>query len=287
MKPLMEAGIRVIAPDQRGFGKTGNPLSDKGDESGVGLYTLDHLTGDFVNMMDALGIEKAIFAGHDWGGMVAWHMPIAHYDRCAGAIGINTPYAPMGTANPVEDVMRVLRGDNNYVVLFQQYGLPESVFEKDVRHTMRMLYRTKFGYPNSNPDPKVQEIIDRHELLNLCKLDESQWVGEVVMPDDELDVYVKEFERTGFRGGVNWYRNINHNAKKWMDKQGEIKGLPCLQICPEGDSFTPPELAEMSRHLIEDYELKLIPDCGHWVQCEQTDLLNETLIDWIQRRFMN
>ena len=91
---LVEAGLHVIVPEQRGFGMTGKALNDAGDESGVPLYDMTHLTGDLAHLLDAMDIEKAIFTGHDWGGFVIWQMPFFHPTRTAGLIGVNTPYVP-------------------------------------------------------------------------------------------------------------------------------------------------------------------------------------------------
>ena len=81
---LVEAGLHVIVPEQRGFGMTGKALNDSGDESGVPLYDMTHLTGDLAHLLDAMDIEKAIFTGHDWGGFVIWQMPFFHPTRTAG-----------------------------------------------------------------------------------------------------------------------------------------------------------------------------------------------------------
>ena len=98
IKALSAAGIRVIAPDQRGYG-----LTDRPDP--VEAYDIEQLTGDLVGLLDELKIEKAIFVGHDWGGFVVWQMPLRHPARVAGVVGINTPH----TARPPSDPTMILR----------------------------------------------------------------------------------------------------------------------------------------------------------------------------------
>src|SRR5213593_4709850 len=90
---LAGAGYRAIAPDQRGYGGTDQP-------AGVTDYDIHHLTADLVGLLDALGIERAVFVGHDWGGIVVWMMPLLHKARVAGAIGVNTPYFPRPSGPP-------------------------------------------------------------------------------------------------------------------------------------------------------------------------------------------
>ena len=108
---LSEAGLRVIAPDQRGYGATDRPEA-------VEAYDLEHLTGDLVDLLDHLGIEKAIFVGHDWGGFVVWQMPLRHLARVAGVVGINTPHTPRAPIDPIA-IFRKRFGESMYIVQFQ------------------------------------------------------------------------------------------------------------------------------------------------------------------------
>src|ERR1700716_2064363 len=99
LKALSEAGIRVIAPDQRGYGATDRPEP-------VEAYDMEHLTGDLVGLLDHLKIDKAIFVGHDWGGFIVWQMPLRHIDRVAGVVGINTPHTDRAPADPIELLLK-------------------------------------------------------------------------------------------------------------------------------------------------------------------------------------
>ena len=102
-----EAGIRVIAPDQRGYGATDRPEP-------VEAYDIEHLTGDLVGLLDHLKIDKAIFVGHDWGGFVVWQMPLRHIDRVAGVVGINTPHTNRAWADPIELLRTAVRRADVY-----------------------------------------------------------------------------------------------------------------------------------------------------------------------------
>src|SRR5436190_7092530 len=133
IKALGEAGRWVIAPDQRGYG-----LSSKPD--GVENYDIDHLTGDMVGLLDHLGVEKAIFCGHDWGGIVVWQAPLIHPTRVAGVIGLNTPFMPRAPADPIA-IMRQRFGPDMYIVWFQTPGVADAVLGADVDKTMRFFMR--------------------------------------------------------------------------------------------------------------------------------------------------
>src|ERR1700738_2657695 len=111
IKARSEAGIRVIAPDQRGYGATDRPEP-------VESYDLEHLTGDLVGLLDHLKIDKAIFVGHDWGGFIVWQMPLRHLDRVAGVVGVNTPHTNRAWADPIE-LLRTRFGHEMYIVQFQ------------------------------------------------------------------------------------------------------------------------------------------------------------------------
>src|SRR5258705_7220067 len=111
IKALGDAGIRVIAPDQRGYGATDRPEP-------IEAYDIEHLTGDLVGLLDHLGIDKAIFVGHDWGGFIVWQMPLRHIDRVAGVVGINTPHTSRAPADPIE-LLRQRFGEQMYIVQFQ------------------------------------------------------------------------------------------------------------------------------------------------------------------------
>jgi len=130
IKALGEAGIRVIAPDQRGYGATDRPEK-------VEDYDLDHLTGDLVGLMDHLGVERAVFVGHDWGGFVVWAMPMRHPSRVAGVVGVNTPHLPRAPIDPIE-LFRKRFGDMMYIVQFQNPARePDEIFGSHVEQTGR------------------------------------------------------------------------------------------------------------------------------------------------------
>lgn len=274
---LAKAGFRAIAPDQRGYGNTGGP---KGPEW-VPLYDMKHLTDDLAGMLDALGLEKAIFAGHDWGGIVVWQMALRHPDRVAGVIGVNTPFIPRAPIDPIEG-MRAVFGEDMYIVYFQKYGEADALLDKDVARSMRFWYR-RSGMTLAEFDARPASEKNLAFLKGFAA-DESLWPGKVLLNDEELAYYTAAFKKAGFTGGINWYRNFSRN---WKDSEGLVEkvSVPSLMISAADDIVLRPSMADGMEQFVPDLEKHVIPDCGHWTQSEQPEALNRLMVDWLKRRF--
>jgi len=271
------AGFRALAPDQRGYGNTGGP---KGPDA-VPLYDIAHLTDDLADMLDALGIDKAVFAGHDWGGMVTWQMALRHPGRVAGVIGVNTPFIPRGPIDPIAG-MRMVFGEDMYIVYFQKFGIAEKIFDADVARSMRFWYRkSAMKLADFDALPADQKNLS---FLKSFDTDESSWLGTQLLNAEELDYYTKAFEKSGFEGGINWYRNFTRN---WQLTEGQTEKIdvPCLMISAADDIVLRPELTVGMENHIPDLEKHVIADCGHWTQSEKPDELNRLMVDWLKRRF--
>jgi len=269
MPALAAAGFRAIAPDQRGYGETDRPAA-------VRDYDIHHLTADLVGLLDALGLERAVFAGHDWGGIVVWHMPLLHPARTAGVIGVNTPYFPRPSAPPVT-LMRALWGDNYYIVHFQKPGEADAALARDVRRVFTQLVRSGV--------PLAETRTPRHGRNLVEVVTGSEPPGRLLLSEDELQIYVRAFERTGFTGGINWYRNLDRNWETTPQLAGAKVEVPALMVTAEHDPVLRPELAEAMRDLVSDLETVMIPGCGHWTQQERPAELSGIMIDWLTRRF--
>jgi len=271
---LGAAGFRAIAPDQRGYGATTQP-------DGAETYTMKHLCGDLVGMLDVLGIEKAVFCGHDWGGFVVWQMAVLHPDRVAGVIGVNTPHLPRAPMDPIA-LMKMAYGEDMYIVAFQQPGVADAILAEDTAKSFRFFMR-KGGMTLEEFDKRPAEE-KSFALVNAIRSDESLWPGELAMPQAELDVFIDTFKRTGFTGGINWYRNFTRN---WQESEGtdQVIKKPCLMIMAENDVVLRPAMAEGMEALVPDLERHTVKDCGHWTQQEKPDETNRVIIDWMQRHF--
>ena len=274
---IAEAGFRVIAPDQRGFGRTDCPPN-------VEDYALTELTADLAGLLDALGLETAIFAGHDWGGPVVWTAALLQRPRVAGVIGVNTPYRPRGDVDP----LRLLRdewGDSQYIVNFHNKGPddPDSSdrkFEANLETFFRGLHRSGMFKMSDFADlPKERRILTMEDLaLN------PDPRGDFVMTEDELSYFLEAFRRTGLTPGINWYRNITRNWQATAEADPNIN-VPCLMIEVTDDPSGPPGCTEPMRPYIADLEKAVIEDCGHWTQHEKPEELSRIMIDWLSRKF--
>ena len=271
---LSDAGFHAIAPDQRGYGATDRPAA-------IEDYDMHHLTGDLVGMLDAMKIDKAVFVGHDWGGFVVWHMPLLHPNRVAGVIGVNTPFLPRAPMDPIA-LMRMAYGEEMYIVYFQKPGVADAALGKDVAKTLRLFYR-KSGMTIEEFDKRPAEEKNL-AFVRALELDEKLWPGKVLLAPEELDVYAKAFTRTGFTGGINWYRNFTRN---WQTTEGIAQKVtvPCLMVMAENDIVLRPAMADGMEAFVPDLEKHLIKNCGHWTQAEQPDELNRVMISWLKRRF--
>jgi non-specific protein-tyrosine kinase len=283
IRALGEAGIRVVAPDQRGYGATDRPEP-------VEAYDLEHLTGDLVGLLDYLEIDKAIFVGHDWGGFIVWQMPLRHRDRVAGVVGLNTPHISRAWADPIE-LLRARFGDDMYIVQFQDPARePDRIFGSRVEETFDFFMRKPMPRTGTaSVEPPVAGI-GAPPKLNLAfpqmvagydpKLDPR----EPILSPEEKKVFVDAFTRTGFTGGINWYRNMSRNWRRSADLDPIVR-VPSLMIMAEDDRVLPPSAADGMEKLVPDLEKYLVRGSGHWTQQEKPEEVSAKLIEWRRRRF--
>jgi pimeloyl-ACP methyl ester carboxylesterase len=281
LKACADAGRWAIAPDQRGYGLTSRP--DKVED-----YDIPHLCGDLVKLLDHLKIEKAVFCGHDWGGFVVWQMGLLHPDRTAGVIGVNTPFTPRGPVDPIE-IMRQRLGEEMYIVHFQKPGEADAVLAKDVAKTMGFFLRRPipgagevgagFATERKPGDPSV------FPLVNILQAyDPAFDPREQFLTPEELAVFVETFTRTGFTGGINWYRNFTRNWRLSEGVEQKVK-VPSLMVMAELDAVLPPSAADGMEAFVPDLEKALIKGSGHWTQQERPEDTSRVILDWLARRF--
>ncbi len=283
IKALSEAGLRVIAPDQRGYGATDRPEP-------VEDYDMEHLTGDLVGLLDHLNIDKAIFVGHDWGGFVVWQMPLRHPGRVAGVVGVNTPHWVRAPVDPIT-LFRQRFGDHMYIVQFQDPAREaDKIFGSRVEQTFDAFMRKPA--PRAPDAPPEQPIagIGASPRVNLAfpqmiaNYDARHDPRTPILSADEKKVFVDTFAKTGFTGGINWYRNFTRN---WQRSEGldHTVRVPSLMIMAENDAVLPPSAADGMEKLVPDLEKYLVRDSGHWTQQEKPEEVSAKLIEWRRKRF--
>ena len=280
---LAQAGYHVVAPDLRGYGQTDQP-----DDPAV--YTLLHLVGDLIGVLDVLGERQAILVGHDWGSVLAWHAALMRPDRFPALITMSSPYLPRGPLHearatvPPTQSWRQSFGDHFfYQTYFLQPGVAEADFERDVRTTVRrFLYGLSGDAPPSErwhpivPGPQASAFNSAGNPTYL-----PSWLTEA-----DLDVYTAEFERTGFRGGLNWYRNIDRNWELLAAYSGASITQATLFLWGDQDPIL--EVAgmrrgiERMRQFVPNLRQIVLPGCGHWIQNERTQEVNAEILAFLQ-----
>lgn len=267
---LTRAGFRVAAPNQRGYGGSDAPRE-------VEAYHLEHLCTDLAELLDALEVEKAVFVGHDWGGFVAWAMPLCYPERCLGVVGVNTPYL----AFPGTELLGKVFPDpeKNYILWFQEPGVAERVLEAQTPLVFEKLMR------GATEPPDTANLAESADANPFRRLPELESFGKALLSADELQVYVDAFTRSGFSGPINWYRNIDRNLELLPELGIRNIDLPCLQITAAWDLALPPALADGMSERCSDLVRVDIDACGHWTQQEKPEEVNRALVDWLTPRF--
>lgn len=267
---LAAAGYHAMAPDMRGYG-----LTDKPD--GVRDYTIQKLSNDLEALLSARNIEQAVFVGHDWGAMLVWQMSLLVPHRMAGLVALNIPHIPRPPINPIT-YMRLKLGKDFYIVNFQDSDEADRKFAEDpAKFINTMMRRHQARSTGSNPGK-------RRPLSLLAELQRENPRGEALLGAAELQYYADAFAAGGFSGPINWYRNWKQN---WKSTKGvsQVVKVPALFIGAENDRIISPKQIAAMKPLVEDLEIRMIADCGHWTQQEKPDELNEILLEWLRRRY--
>jgi pimeloyl-ACP methyl ester carboxylesterase len=274
IKAWSDAGYWVVAPDQRGYGLSSRP-------SAVTDYDQQHLTDDMIGLLDHLGAKKAIFCGHDMGLGVVWQTALRHPERVAGVIGFGGGFGPRGPNEPVAGLTKA-NGPDMYQVWFQTPGEADAFLAKDINHSLRLSMRKpELGmlFRVRGPSGSAYSLRDRYLAAGGVPSD-----NDIVIPPEEMAVFVDSFRRTGFTGGINWYRNMNRNWERSANLPRRIDGIPCLVMAAEMDSVGTPRLETLGNNL-GDAETHLIKGSGHWMPEEKPQETTAIVLDWLGRHF--
>ena len=272
---LASAGYHAVAPDMRGYGKSDRPKA-------VEDYDIQHLTADLVGVLDALGEKNAVLVGHDWGALVTWHAMLLHRERFRALVAMSVHYSGRGPMSITQGLQRAL-GDNFYYILyFQEPGIAEQEFDADPRAILSRLYLSPDS-PREAPqitDPKraaggwIPRLGAPRGL--------PQWLTQA-----DLDYYVAEFREAGFRGGINYYRNMQRNWDTTPQLAGATIAQPVLFLAGEKDVVIRGANAEaLSKSMQAAVPglrgVKLIPNTGHWVQQERPAETNAAILQFLK-----
>jgi len=270
---LVQAGYRVVVPDMRGFGKTEAPLE-------IDQYSVLHMVGDIVALVHALGEQQAVIIGHDWGAPIAWTCAMVRPDIFPKVIAMSVPHRPRGPAAPIKTLKQ--QGMHNYYwCYFQTPGVAEAEFERDVSLTMRkLIYGVSGDVPVDRENPlMVPEgggFLDR--LVVPAQL--PKWTSEA-----DVSVFVDEYKRTGFRGGLNWYRNLDRNWELTAPWDGAVINQPALFIAGTRDPVIAGKRGaaaiESMQKAVPNVQTVMIEGAGHWIQQERPAEVNAAMVAFL------
>ncbi len=221
LEALAAAGYHAVAPDQRGYGQTDAPPE-------ILQYSMMHLAGDAIELIRALGGERTVVVGHDWGSPVASTVGLFRPDLVRGVVLLSVPYAPRGDTDTLTALTERL-GPDNYQVFFQEPGVAEAALETDVRASV---LGTLIGLSADTTSVATLSGAGDNEVL-------PTGLGDTPLPawltPEDVDFYVGEFTRTGFRGGLNWYRNSRFNWRMTAAWHGAPLPEPSLYVGGDKD----------------------------------------------------
>jgi epoxide hydrolase A/B len=278
---LAEAGYHAVAPDQRGYGQTDAPQP-------IEQYTLLHLVGDVVGLVGALGEKTAVIVGHDWGAPVAWGAALLRPDVFRAVIALSVPFRPRGAVRPTS-VMPQTSEAIFYQLYFQEPGVAEADLERDPRATIRRLLYWASGDAREPAARRVDAgdvgMVPRASGLVNSRPDPAAlpaWLGSA-----EIDFYAGEFARVGFRGGLNWYRNIDRNWELLAPWAGATVTVPALYVAGERDlvlAFRGMDqlLPALPRFVPNLRKTLILPGCGHWTQQERPAEVNAAMLEFLK-----
>jgi pimeloyl-ACP methyl ester carboxylesterase len=251
--PLADAGYHVLVPDLRGFGASDAPHDPE-------AYAIDVLARDVLALIDHAGGQRAIVIGHDWGADLAWKTAWLHPDRVSAVGGLSVPFVPRAPAPPL-GIMRRHLGEDFYILWFQEPGVAEAALERDVRRTIATPRVWNAAWAaDTGENPRTPSFLT----------------------DADLQVYVDAFTRTGFRGGLNYYRNLDRNWERTAAVAERRITQPALFLTGERDPVRRIMPAEAMNGWVTDLRVnEVIPAAGHWLQQHAPEAVTSYLLNWL------
>jgi pimeloyl-ACP methyl ester carboxylesterase len=268
---VASAGFHAVAPDMRGYGKSDKPAD-------ISTYNQVEVTNDIIGLISSLGYKTAIVFGHDWGAPTAWSCALHHPDKVTAVGVLSVPFSPRAPAPPLDMMKEIFKDMFFYELYFQEPGVAEKEWETNVRVNLRKFYHIGSGAfdagnfiaPKSPDSDLLSDMEDPGTLGTWCT-------------ESDLDFYTTEFEQSGFRGPLNYYRN--HNLTWSLTEGGPEKiTQPALFVAGEKDGvimLAADALKNMPRYVTNLKVNQLIPGIGHWTQQEAPAEVNTLMIDFI------
>lgn len=271
MDGLAARGYRAVAPDLRGYGDTDAPTDPK-------AYTYFHIVGDLVALIDSLGQEQVFVVGHDWGAIITWHLCLFRPDKVKALVNLSVPYQPSSRAAKPVQTMRRFYGDDFYFVGFQEPGAIESLF---ARLGTKDVLKRFFNYRTPGP-------------LLVSKVFEESSDAEIGLPSwmtqDEINYFVSKYDKSGFTGGINYYRCYDLDWELMAPWVGTQIKVPTTFVVGDIDlTYNYPGVKD---YLLKGGMKKLVPlledvvvveGAGHFIQQERSEDITNLILDFFQK----
>ncbi|XP_074438295.1 bifunctional epoxide hydrolase 2 isoform X2 [Larus michahellis] len=268
---LADAGFRVIALEMKGYGESTAPPD-------IEEYSQEQICKDLVVFLDKLGIPQTVLVGHDWGGAVVWNMALFYPERVRAVASLNTPYRP---ADPSVDIVEKMKSypTFDYQFYFQEPGVAEAELEKDISRTLKVLIRS------TRREDRLPFALNFHGVRErgglLVGFPENPPASQI-LPGPELQYYIQRFEKSGFSGPLNWYRNMRPNWRWALSAKDRKIMVPALMVTAGKDAVLHPSMSKGMEEWIPRLRREHLEECGHWTQMERPAALNRILLEWLE-----
>ncbi|XP_037449431.1 epoxide hydrolase A-like [Triticum dicoccoides] len=268
MAALAARGFRALAPDLRGFGDSSAPADPA-------AYTILHVVGDVVALLDHLRLTKVVVVGHDLGGQAAWHLCLFRPDRVRAVVALGVPFFPR-SPGPVSE-MFAARGDGFYITQYQEPGRTERAFNRYAAATvLKKFYSIKFDDLTAPPGVEIIDFLESSSSP-------LPW-----MTEEELGQYAEKFQKSGFTGPLNYYRMMDTNWMLTAPWHGAKITVPAKFIGGEKDtgvqSFGIKHYIESGafKFSVPDLEVAII-EGHHYLQQEQAERVNSEILSFLDK----
>ncbi len=269
--PIAGAGYHVVAPDMRGYGKSDRPKE-------IEAYNQVEVRKDIIGLIDTLGYDKAIVIGHDWGAPTAWATALHHPDKVRAVGALSVPFMPRSPVQPMPAMREMFKGQFFYQLYFFEPGIAEAEFEADIRTALKKFLVMAGGetdlttLPAKGPEDDMFSGLPNPDTL-------PPWLSE-----EDLDFYTEEFERSGMRGPLNYYRNhdlawkLTEGAPTTIEQPAFFAGG-----LNDGVIMMAAEALQAMPTFVKDLRMnELIPGIGHWTQQEAPERVNEIILEFLK-----
>ena len=270
-EPIAKAGFKCVAPDMRGYGDSDAPED-------ISAYNQVEVVNDIAGLVTALGYETAIVIGHDWGAPTAWSCAKNHPDLFTAVGALSVPYSPRAESPPLDTLKAIFKDMFFYQLYFQTPGIAESELERDVEVALRKFLHLASGdadvsgmTPKSADADLLSDLPDPGQLGDWCSV-------------EDLAYYVAQFEKSGFRGPLSYYRNHNESWAMTVDTPTTIE-QPAMFMAGDKDGVIvmAAEALKAMPNYVKDLRInELIPGAGHWTQQEAPEAVNEGILRFLQ-----